>query len=69
MSAKIWLGRIKVHVLAIRIGRITSAYNDDKLFSVDLVGAVSDFCTFGVFLISELFKLGPPARVIFEEDA
>ena len=45
------------------------AYNDDKIFSVELVGAVNDFCAIGLFPNSELSKSGAPPRIIRDQDA
>jgi hypothetical protein len=41
-------------VLMISIGRIMSAYCDDKIFSVELVGAVGNFQAMGILADSEI---------------
>jgi len=46
-----------------------SAYNDDRIFSIELVGAVSDFLTIGLLPNSQSSKPGTPPRIICDEDA
>ncbi len=52
----------------IRLNKIVSAYTDDKIFSLDLVGAVSP-CFEGVFRTVLSLTLGFTSRFIHRQDA